>query len=205
MSAEPEPNKHSAEKKDAESPMQPTADQDHAARDAAAKALEQAKEGIHSGVATFKKLDRNTQIYLGGMTIAFLCSIIFDVISVSMKSDLPGASMFNNLTQSASVTAFDAGANGKLAVLAALAGIGLWIWNRMAKKKEPWVPLALAGSAGFSALMFLVLMLRSGSSMSAPGVSVSVSMTLFGFWIPFAGTIAATVVSVKGILNPAAK
>ncbi len=165
--------------------------------------MEQAKEGIASGVATFKKLDLHSQIYLGGLAIAFLCSVIFDVISVTVKVDGPAGAFLNNITHRASVTAASAGTNGMLAVLAAAGGIGLWIWNRLAKKKEPWVPLALAGCAGFSALMFLVLMLRSGSSATGPGASVDVDMTLLGFWLPFAGAIAATFVSVKKIATAA--
>jgi hypothetical protein len=95
------------------------------------------------------------------------------------------------------VSAFDAGGNGKLAVLAALAGLGIWIWNFRATKKETWVPAALAGCAGLSALLYLVLLFRSGGSQNFGTGSVEVSMTLFGFWLPFAGAIAATVVAVK--------
>ncbi|MEQ1850188.1 MAG: hypothetical protein ABMA01_01215 [Chthoniobacteraceae bacterium] len=184
--------------------------QDHAAREAAEKALHQAKEGVTAGVTTFKKLDGHTQIYLAGLAVAFLFSVIFDVMSVSVKveglhSDLFKTSeLFKGTVPRHSITAFDCGANGKLAVLAALGGIGLWIWNRMAAKKEAWVPLALAGCAGLSALMFLLLMLRSGSgSAGGLGMKLDVDMTLLGFWIPFAGAIAATVVSVKRIMNPA--
>ena len=110
-------------------------------------------------------------------------------------------------------TVFQYGANGMLAVLAAAAGIGLWIWNFTAKKKEAWAPLAIAGSAGLSALLLLVLWLRtsgassngySGLAAVGSGMSVKVSagVTLLGFWLPLAGAIAATVVSVKRILNP---
>jgi hypothetical protein len=52
--------------------------------------------------------------------------------------------------------------------------------------------------------MFLLLMLRSGgrSASGGFGVAVDVDMTLLGFWIPFAGAIAATVVSVKRLMKP---
>jgi hypothetical protein len=179
--------------------------QEKAAREVAEKALGQAKEGVTAGVETFKKLEPHNRIYLVGLAVAFLFSVIFNVMSVDVKVEGVASDFFKGTMQNVSVTAFDCGANGKLAVLAALAGIGLWIWNNMAAKKEAWVPLALAGCAGFSALMFLVLMMRSGGSSAASGLGmkIDVDMTLLGFWIPFAGAIAATVVSVKRIMKPA--
>jgi hypothetical protein len=90
-------------------------------------------------------------------------------------------------------------------VAAAAAGIGIWIWNFSAKKKEAWVPLALAGSAGLSALLLIILWLRvpSVTNYSGMGVKVSAGPTLLGFWLPLAAAIAATAVSVKKILKPA--
>jgi hypothetical protein len=201
MSTDPQPNQDPSP---TGGETEPQKTQEAAAKEAAAKALGQAKENLAAGVATFKKLDSQSQVYLAGLAVAVLCSLFFSVISVSMKIDGPMAEIIGRNTPSfASFTVFDAGANGKLAVLAAAAGIGLWIWNFAAKKKEAWAPLALAGCAGFSALMFLVLWLRSGtSSVNAIGMRVDSSMTLLGFWLPFAGAIAATVVSVKRILNP---
>ena len=201
MSTEPEPN-HSASPARGES--EHPKNQDAAAKEAAAKALGHAKESMAAGVANFKKLDVQTQVYLAGLVVTVLCSLFFSVISVSVKVDGPMGDLINQHGSAhSSVTAFQAGANGTLAVLAALAGIGLWIWNFTATKKEPWAPLAFAGCAGLSALLFLVLWLRSGtSSVDMPGMKMAVSMTLLGFWLPFAGAIAATVVSVKRILNP---
>jgi hypothetical protein len=179
--------------------------QEKAAREVAEKAIGHAKEGVTAGVATFKKLEPHNRIYLVGLAVAFLFSLIFDVMSVKVKVEGVASDFLKGTMQHLSVTAFDCGANGKLAVLAALAGIGIWIWNNMAAKKEAWVPLALAGCAGFSALMFLVLMMRSGGGSAAAGLGmkIDVDMTLFGFWIPFAGAIAATVVSVKRIMKSA--
>jgi hypothetical protein len=200
MSIEPEPNPStSPAKAESETPK----NQDAAAKEAAAKALGQAKEKMTAGLDAFKKLDMQAQIYLAGLAVSVLCSLIFSFWSVKM--DGPGGDLLKQ--HMPSVTVFDAGANGKLAVLAAAAGIGLWIWNFTAKKKEAWAPLAIAGSAGLSAVLFLVLWLRiSGSvpSMEGLGVKVSSGTTLLGFWLPFAGAIAATVVSVKRILNPPA-
>ena len=180
--------------------------QDAAAKDTAAQALDQAKEKMSAGVDILKKQDVRTQVYLGGLAVTVLCSMIFNFISVTVKMKGPMEELFMKSAASMpSVTIFDAGANGKLAVLAAMAGIGLWIWNFTAKKKEAWAPLALAGSAGLSALLLLLLWLRSGTNSAGGfGMEVSVSTTLLGFWLPFAGAIAATVVSVKRILSPAA-
>lgn len=203
MSNENESNQTSKPSNDAsEAPK----DQDAAAKDAAAQALEQAKQKVSEGMDVLKKQDVRTQVYLGGLAVTVLCSLIFNYISVSVKVDGPMAELFKKSAASMpSMTIFDAGANGKLAVLAAIAGIGLWIWNFAAKKKEAWAPLALAGSAGSSALLLLVLWLRSGTSSAGGfGMEVSVSTTLLGFWLPFAGAIAATVVSVKRIMNAAA-
>ena len=182
------------------------ASQESAARDVAEKALHKAKESVTAGVDTFKKLDLQARIYLVGLAVAFLFSLLFDVMSVSVKGEGFASELFKGAMAERSVTVFDCGANGKLAVLAALAGIGLWIWNRMAAKKEAWVPLALAGCAGFSALMFLVLVMRSGKGsegIAALGMKVDVDMTFLGFWLPFAGAIAATFVSVRKIMSPA--
>ncbi len=203
MSTEPEPNQSALPSNGgSETPKS----QDAAAKDAAAQALEQAREKMSAGVDVLKKQDVRTQIYLGGLAVTVLCSFIFSCISFSMKVEGPMADVFKQRADlMPSLTIFAAGANGKLAVLAAMAGIGLWVWNFMAKKKEAWAPLALAGSAGLCALLLLVLWLRSGTSSAGGfGVQVSVSMTLLGFWLPFAGAIAATVVSVKRIMNPAA-
>lgn len=201
MSTEPEPNQSASP---AKGESEPPKNQDAAAKDAAAKALGQAKERMTAGVDAFKKLDVQAQVYLAGLSIAVLCSLIFSMISMSVKSNIPefGDALKLN-TSILSVTVFDYGAMGKLAVLAAAAGIGLWIWNFTAKKKEAWAPLALAGCAGLCTLLLIVLWLRVGShSAGGFGTTVSVGTTLLGFWLPFAGAIAATVVSVKRILNP---
>ena len=194
MSNDAEPNQSASP---ANGGSEPPKHQDAAAKDAAAKALGQAKEKMTAGMDAFKKLDGQSQVYLAGLAVTVLCSLIFSVISV--KVDGPMAEFLKKSMPT--LTVFDAGANGKLAVLAAIAGIGLWIWNFTAKKKEAWAPLALAGSAGLCAVLFLVLWLRSGTG-SAGGLGVKVSMSLLGFWLPFAGAIAATVVSVQRIMNP---
>jgi len=204
MSTEPEPNQSTPPANpEAETPK----NQDAAAKDAASKALGQAKEKMAAGVDAFKKLDQSTQIYLGGLALAFLCTLIFGVISftVTTKVDGPLAEMMKkNMATAPSYSAFRADWRGKLAVLAAAAGIGLWIWNFTAKKKDAWIPIALASAAGFSALMFLLLLVGAGkTSIDTDIVKVKAGLTILGFWLPFAGAIAATVVSVKRIQKPA--
>jgi len=200
MSNDPDSNKDATPP---DSDGSKTESQEQAAREVAEKAISQAKEGVTAGVATFKKLDPQSRTYLVGLAIAFLFSVIFDVISVDLKVEGIASDFFKGTMARPSVTAFDYGANGKLAVLSALAGLALWIWNYTTSKKEAWVPLALAGCAGFSALMFLVMMMRSGGGSigGEMGMKLDVDMTLLGFWIPFIGAIAATVVSVKRILK----
>ena len=203
MSTEPEPNPSATP---ASGAGEPPKNQDAAAKEAAAKALSQAKDRMAAGVANFKKLDVQTQVYLAGLAVAVLFGMIFSAVSISVKMDGPMADLMKQQMNAlpAAPSVINASTNGRLAILAAIAGIGIWIWNFMAAKKQAWVPLALAGCAGFSALLFLVLWIRSnGSSVDAGIVKVSASMALLGFWVPFAGAIAAAVVSVKRILNPA--
>jgi len=163
------------------------------AREVADKAMKITQEGVK----VYKSLERPTQIYLGGLAVAVLFSLIFDVITVQVEmANVPG-NLGGMLSQNhGTVSAFGSGSVGKFAVLAAAAGIGLWVWNLKSAVKEAWMPKALTGCAGFSALMYLLLMLTSNGKGNGL-IKVDVDMTLFGFWIPFAGAIAATVVSVK--------
>ena len=172
------------------------------AKDNAEKALGMAREGLMGGVASYKTLGRPDQIYLGGLAVALICGVLFDAITIQVKSPALPDGLAGLIPHSAtSVSAFDMGAKGKLAILAAAAGIGIWVWNFKSTKKEPWVPKALAGCAGFSALMFLALLFTGGGGNSM--VEIDIDMTLFGFWLPFAAAIAATVFSVKKLKQPA--
>lgn len=206
MSTESDPNQ-SQPSTPAQQPAGTPANQDAAAKEAAAKAIGQAKEKMTAGVEAFKKLDLQAQIYLAGLTVTVLCSSVFSFYSVSYKMDGAGSEIAKQIARSVSYpSVLQAGANGAFAVFAAAAGIGLWIWNLKAKKKESWAPLAIAGSAALSAILLLVLWLRVGSTLAsvAPsgfGLSMSAGMTILGFWLPLAGAIAAAFVSVKPIIK----
>ena len=172
------------------------------AKETAEKALGMAKEGVMEGVATYKKLDRPDQIYLGGLAVALLSGILFDVITIQVKMPNMPAGLAGLIPKSVdSVSLHRLGAKGTLAFLSAAAGIGIWIWNFKSAKKEPWVPQALVGCAGFCALMYLALLFTGGGGNAM--VEVDVDMTLFGYWLPFAAVIAATVVSVKKLKGAA--
>lgn len=168
-------------------------------KEATDKALALAKDGV----ATLKKLDLPAQIYLGGLALAFLCAVFFDVISIKLTmagAPIDGA-LFGGISKSlGSYPAYKTN-SGILAALAALGGI--WIWNHKSGKNNSWVPKALAGCAGLSALMYLVLMFNSRPSSSLEMVEVNVDMTLLGFWLPFAGAVAATVVAVRRLKTAA--
>jgi hypothetical protein len=162
----------------------------------AEKALESARDGLKEGVATWKTLDSASQIYLGGLAAAFLMGSIFSAATVDVK--IAGIQQ-----QAGNVgTALSMGGNGALAVLAALAGIVLWVWNFKSAKKEAWAPKALLGCAAGSAALYLLLMLRSGGG-EVPFAEVDVDMTLLGFWVPFAGAIAASVIAYKNLAKGA--
>lgn len=185
------------------------------------------KEATAEEASYYRKNDLLMRMYLAGVTVTVVCSFIFNVISVSLKLDdstmsflrTHGSGPMTNLiklqeSRAPTLTMFNAGVTGMGAVLSALAGVGLglgiwvwnlggigiWIWNPMVKKKEAWGPLAI--SAGLSVLMFLLVWIRNRPvALSTPDMEFHVSMTLLGFWLPFAGAIAATFVSAKRILE----
>ncbi len=161
-------------------------------QDAAARAVAQAREGMSKGVAEFKRLDRKGQIYLAGLAVVVVFGLLFNALRFP---DFEAYRKIVGFTAGRSTLA-GAGNPGMLMMLAALGGIGIYVWNLRTAAKQSWVPMALAGCAGMALLMIL-LATRTGSGL----VEIKVSRTLLGFWLPLAGAAAATWASVKPILD----
>jgi hypothetical protein len=149
-----------------------------------------------------KKLDLLSLIYLVGLALAIFCALFIDVVSFKLTMDgepLEGELMGGIMDSFGSYPAIKS-VSGKFAILAALAGIVIWIWNHRTIKTLAWAPKALAGCAALSAALYLVLMYNSRPSSSLEMVEVNVDMTPLGFWLPFAGAVIATLASL-GRLN----
>ncbi len=89
---------------------------------------------------------------------------------------------------------------GLLALLGMLGGIGILLWTTFAKRKDSWIPLALAGAAGAGVLGILMTRIGTGGH-TGWGGSVNINGTLLGWWLPLAAVVTATVVSVQRILK----
>ena len=156
-------------------------------KDPAAEARKLADQAVN----TFKGFDLESKVYVVGLAVAFLCSLIFRVHTMpdvpaevrglveAMAGSMPSYTMANVPTW------------GILAILAAGAGLGIFIWSTVQKRKDSWIPKGLAISAGICALCFLIAIRGHFSGGS-----------LLGWWLPFAGATAASVVSVRRLMNP---
>jgi len=163
-------------------------------RDPAVRALERAKEGLHRGVAEFRRLDRMGQVYLGGLAVVVVFGVVFNHLGFSAEA----REAYRHAVGYSSGRSPLAGAGnaGLLMLLASLAGIGIFIWNLRSVVKASWVPKALAGCAG-GVLLMILLATREGSGLP----DVKVSRTFLGFWLPLLGAAAAIWASVKPILD----
>ena len=178
--------------------------------ESAAAAKEAAKDFANNANALFKGLDQKLQIYLVALAVTALCSLFFGAFKVSMKSKGDnglGAIADNMIGSSSSGKTSPAlvglgnskGAfGGKLAFLGAAAGIGILIWSTAARRKDPWIPLGIAGAAGLAALGILTTRIGMGGA-SNEFMKISINGTLLGWWLPLAGAVAATVISVQRI------
>ncbi|MEM9478612.1 MAG: hypothetical protein AAGA58_03010 [Verrucomicrobiota bacterium] len=166
-----------------------------AAKEAAEKAAAQAKEAASSAAKAFKKFDLQSQIYFGSMLLMVLLMIVFKAWKYSSSGSFVDFSGIYSMTQLSPW--------GPLALLGGLGGIGIFVWQKIASRKDAWIPLALAGTAGLAALCMLILMLQSPETQSIKSdiVNVKAGWTLFGFYIPFLASIAATASAVMRIMK----
>ena len=163
-------------------------------QDPAARALEQAKEGLHKGVAEFRRLDRLGQVYLGGLAVVVVFGLVFNHLGFSAEAREVYEQAVGYSTGRSTLAG--AGKAGLLMLLASLAGMGIYIWNLRSAVKPSWVPKALAGCAG-GVLLMILLATREGSGLP----EAKASRTLLGFWLPLLGAAAAIWASVKPILD----
>lgn len=177
-------------------------------QDAAAK--DAARQFANDAGSFFTALDQRHKVYLIALAITLLCSVLFGAYKVNVSGAGGMAafaeSMLENASSRTSPSLLSLGSGkgafgGKLAFLGALAGVGILIWSASAKRRDPWVPLALAGSAGLATLGILITRLGTGGGGSNEMIKVSVDGTLFGWWLPFLAAAAATFVSVQRILK----
>ena len=166
-------------------------DEKQTSDDSAAAAKEAAKDFANNAGEMFKGLDQKMQIYLIAMGVTLLCSMFFGAFKLNLG--ILGSTTTPSLLGLSGY--FGGTLGGKLAFLGSGAGVGILIWSNLAKRKDPWIPLAIAGSAGAAALGILMTRLGQGGSGSA------IDGTLLGWWLPLAGAVTATVVSVQRILN----
>src|SRR5215207_804632 len=94
MSNDPDPEKNPTP---ASGGGEQAKNQEQSARELAGKAMGQAKEGVTAGVETFKKLEPHHQIYLAGLAVAFLFSLIFSVMTVQVKVEGPASDLFKGM------------------------------------------------------------------------------------------------------------
>lgn len=178
--------------------------------ESAAAAKEAAKEFANNAGAAFQGLNQKMQIYTVALAVTLVCSMFFGAFKSKVKmskemkemSEMASKMTGTSIEKSSKHTSptllglhnYSGAFGGKLAFLGAAAGIGILIWSTLGKRKEPWIPLAIAGAAGLAVLG--ILMTRMGMS-----TNVSINGTLFGWWLPFAAAATATTVAVQRILK----
>lgn len=148
--------------------------------ESAAAAKEAAGDFMKNATAAWGRMTSNTKIYLVAMVVMFLCSVIFPVVS--------GMGALG-----ARATMASAGFWGFLIIVGGLGGIGLTIWSEMAKRKDPWLPIAIASCAGAAALSFLYMLIRVRE--------IAGHLSPLGFWIPLVGAGVATTIAVMRIVK----
>ena len=181
-----------------------------AAKEAAEKAAAQAKEAATNAAKVFKSMDLHSQIYLGSLAVVVFCGLFFKAASFSAsqkraytETEAIAVRKSKEWINSLMEPLIGSGFWGILAVLAAVAGIGIFIWAMVSKPKDAWVPLAVAGAAGLCTLCLLIILVTGFGSMPDvhSGTKYSFGGTLLGFYLPLLGAAAATAVAVMRIVK----
>ena len=189
---------------------------DPASDEGAAAAREAAKDFANNAGAMIQGLDQKMQIYLVALAVTLVCALFFNAITVKSKAaaeisksvaEMASAMTGEKVEADGRVAKLKAGTItnigsfwGTLALLGAAGGIGILIWSTVAKRKDAWIPLALAGTAGAAALGVLLVRFGHGWGWGWDSSS-NVDGTLLGWWVPLAAAAVATTVSVQRILK----
>ena len=178
----------------------------------AAAAKDAAKDFANNAGNFFQALDHKNKIYLIALAVTALCSLVFSAFTTTVETSgaagglgaLVGTTVGASNSNSPALLSlhhYKGAFGGKLAFLGAVAGIGILIWSTIAKRKDAWVPLAVAGAACAATLGILLTRLGMASGGGNELIKVSINGTIFGWWVPLAGAVAATVVSVQRIMK----
>lgn len=195
--------------------------------ESAAAAKQAAREFADNAGAMFKGLGQKMQIYLVALAVTLICSIFFSAFKFKVKNTVLDRDLTKGLSALAEAVGEATGQKpniktekvinshrtgttssllglrsfgGTFAFLGAAGGIGLLLWSTFAKRKETWIPLAIAGAAGLAALGVLI----SGAGLGGRtffGSGVTFHPTILGWWLPLAAAATATTLAVQRILK----
>ncbi|MEP3480593.1 MAG: hypothetical protein ABJZ55_15190 [Fuerstiella sp.] len=174
-----------------------------AAKEATEDAVKQAREVSSQVVTAVSGLDRLRLIYLTAMAVVVVSTLVFNMASFSVGLDGPVSETVADAQRVAqaklnswSYSAFTSSMWGKLMWLSAVAGVGVLIYEAVAKASAGWIPLAQIGCAALSAVLLLLVFVTGFPDLSAYS-DAKTSATLLGYWLPLAASITATVCAVK--------
>lgn len=183
--------------------QQTTDDQTAAARQAADEALNQAKDMTAGAITSLKTLDSPRLIYLGALAFFVVATLLFDMASFSVGVDYAVSETVAQAQRdlqarmnSWSYSIFGSTMWGKLAWLCAVAGVVMVVASVIKNLRAAWIPLAEIGLAALCTMLMMLLFAIGFPDLSAYD-DASCSATLLGFWLPFAASVTATVVSIR--------
>ncbi len=177
-----------------------------AARETTEAAVQQARDVSKQVIASVSALDPLRLTYLAAMAIVVVSSLVFNMASFSVGLDGPVSETTAHAQRVAeaklnswSYSAFTSSLWGKLMWLSAVGGIGVLVYEAVAKKSAAWIPLAQIGCAATAVLMMLLLFIVGFPDLSAYA-DTSTSATLLGYWLPLLAAGVAAGCSIKRIL-----